>query len=184
MYTAVPTLSLHDARPVSAGAGSAAAPAADPRGSREALDLAVLREIDADVTLAAPAITYTDIRVDRPHLAATLDDGVLELRELTGEAYGGTFAMTGQLVARDAIAVRYTMKVEGADAAKFLGGQAGADRGVMSPIDLLFPVSSVKLVAGTLGADLDVATRGSSEYEMISNLAGNGAMRFTDAVVE
>src|SRR3546814_5603878 len=54
----------------------------------------------------------------------------------------------------------------------------------MSAIDLRFPVASVKLVSGTLGADLDVATRGSSEYEMISNLAGNGAMRFTDAVVE
>src|SRR3546814_9092452 len=98
MYTAVPTLSLHDARPVSAGAGAAAAPAADPRWSREALDLAVLREIDADVTLAAPAITYTDIRVDRPHLAATLDDGVLELREQIGRAQVRTPVTNAHLV--------------------------------------------------------------------------------------
>lgn len=54
----------------------------------------------------------------------------------------------------------------------------------MSVLDLLFPVSDVTLESGRLGAELDVTSRGRSEFEMVSNLAGKGSMRFTNAVVQ
>lgn len=166
-----------------AGRGSAK-PAGNKRWSREPIELSGLRVADADIKLSAPAITYTNIRVDQPRLAIKLDDGVLDLTELSGKAFGGGFSMTGQVAASDVPTMRYVMRVENADAAKFLGKGASGERGVMSVLDLLFPVSSVKLASGRLGADLDVTSRGRSEFEMISNLAGKGAMRFTDAVVE
>ena len=167
----------------SASRGSVA-PAGSQRWSREPIELSGLRTADADIKLSSPAITYTNIRVDQPRLAIALDDGVLDLTELSGKAFGGGFNMTGQVAAGDVPTMRYAMRVENADAAKFLGDGASGERGVMSVLDLLFPVSDVKLASGRLGADLDVTSRGRSELEMISNLAGKGAMRFTDAVVE
>jgi AsmA protein len=168
---------------VSSGRGSASS-AGGQRWSREPIELSGLRAADADIKLSAPAITYTNIRVDQPRFSIKLDDGVLDLTELSGKAFGGGFNMTGQVAAGDVPTMRYAMRVENADAAKFLGEGASGERGVMSVLDLLFPVSDVKLAAGRLGADLDVTSRGSSEFEMISNLAGKGAMRFTDAAVE
>ncbi|MEP4380333.1 MAG: AsmA family protein [Alphaproteobacteria bacterium] len=170
---------------VASGRGSASG-AGGQRWSREPIELSGLRAADADIKLSAPAITYTNIRVDQPRFSIKLDDGVLDLTELSGKAFGGGFNMTGQVAAGDVPTMRYAMRVENADAAKFLGeGEgAGGERGVMSVLDLLFPVSDVKLASGRLGADLDVTSRGRSEFEMISNLAGKGAMRFTDAVVE
>jgi uncharacterized protein involved in outer membrane biogenesis len=161
-----------------------ASPTGGKRWSREPIELSGLRAADADIKLSSPAITYTNIRVDQPRLSIKLDDGVLDLTELSGNAFGGGFNMTGQVAAGDVPTMRYAMRVENADAAKFVGEGASGERGVMSVLDLLFPVSDVKLASGRLGADLDVTSRGRSEFEMISNLAGEAAMRFTDAVVE
>jgi uncharacterized protein involved in outer membrane biogenesis len=156
------------------------------RWSRERLDLSVLRAADADIKLSAPAITYTDIKVDQPQLAMTLKDEVLELTKLSGKAFGGGFGMTAQVADRKIPTMRYALKVDGADAAKFLGGASGGgdNKGLMSALELLFPVSNLKLVSGTLGADVNVSSHGRSEFEMISNLSGKGAMTFTNAVIE
>ena len=167
----------------SSGGGSPASGAA--RWSSERLDLSALQTADASVKLSAPAITYTNIRVDQPQLALVVKDGVLDLNQLSGQAFGGTFAMTAQVADRDVPTMSYVLDVKGADAAKFLGGsKGGGDKGVMSALELLFPVSNVNLVSGTLGADLNVSSRGRSEFEMISNLGGKGAVQFTNAVVD
>ncbi len=182
-----------DGSSAASGGGTTSAAAAPARGragasggerwSREPIELSGLRAADADIKLSSPAITYANIRVDQPRLAARLEDGVLDLTELSGQAFGGAFNMTGQLADGEVPSMRYAMQVENADAARFVGDGSG-ERGVMSVLDLLFPVSDVSLASGRLGADLNVASRGRSEFEMISNLAGKGAMRFTDAVVE
>jgi len=112
-------------------------------------------------------------------------DGVLDLIQLSGKAFGGDFGMTAQVADREIPTMRYALKVDGADAAKFLGGASGGgDKGVMSALELLFPISNLKLVSGTLGANLNVSSRGRSEFEMISNLSGKGAMTFTNALVD
>ncbi|MFQ5972390.1 MAG: AsmA-like C-terminal region-containing protein, partial [Alphaproteobacteria bacterium] len=51
-------------------------------------------------------------------------------------------------------------------------------------LELLFPVSSVRLSSGTLGADIALDTRGRNEFELVSNLSGGGQVNFTEAVVE
>ncbi|MBO6785115.1 MAG: AsmA family protein [Alphaproteobacteria bacterium] len=173
----------------SGGGGGAASGGSSSGGgqrwSRERLDLSALSSVDADVSVATPAITYTDIKVEQPQLAVTVKDGVLNLNRLSGNAFGGGFNMTAQVADREVPTMQYALKVEGADAAKFVGGaSSGGDKGVASALELLFPVSDLNLVSGTLGADLKVASRGRSESEMISNLGGDGAVQFTNAVVE
>lgn len=170
-----------------AGSGSAASGNGEgsARWSRERLDLSGLQAANADIKLSAPAITYTDIKVDQPQLAVTLKDGVLDLNQLSGNAFGGGFNMTAQVADGDVPSMRYALNVEGTDAAKFLGGAAkGGNTGAASALELLFPVSNISLVSGTLGADLNVASRGRSEFELISNLGGEGGVQFTNAVMD
>ena len=181
---AVPGAASSDA-PRRAGGQPARRPADGARWSNERLDFSALREVDGDIAFSAPALTYTDLKVDKPKVTLRLTDGVLDLSELSGRAYGGDFNMTGQVVASDVPSLRYSLSIDGADAAQFTGAAGQQEgRGVMTVLDLLFPVSSVKLASGTLGAKIDVASRGGSERELIGGLSGNGSVTFTNAVAE
>lgn len=168
--------------PAGGGSGGGGA-AAHERWSRAPIDLAALHALDADVTLSAPAITQSGIKVDGPKLAAVLADGTLDLKELSGRAYGGTFGMTGRIAAGERPQVRYAMQVRDADAAAFVN--AGRDgTPMMGALELLFPVADLDLVSGKIGADIDVRAEGRSEYELVSNLAGTGKMTLANAVVD
>ena len=154
------------------------------RWSNEPLDFSALRGVDGDIALTAPSITYTDLKVDKPKVTLKLAGGVLDLSELSGRAYGGAFNMTGQLADKEVPSLNYVLNVDGADAAQFTRAAKQEGRGVMSVLDLLFPVSSVKIASGTLDAKIDVASRGRSERELIGALAGTGSVTFSNAVAE
>lgn len=154
------------------------------RWSQERLDLSGLRSLDGQIEYSAPAVTYTDLRVDSPRIQAKLNDGVLELTELSGNAYGGTFSMQGRLADTNPPAMRYAVTIDGADAARLTATARQGGRGVMSALDLLFPVSSVRIASGTIGARLDVSATGASEQALVGNLDGSGSVTFTDAAVE
>ena len=163
----------------------ARAQAGGARWSDERIDISALRSVDADIGLTAPSITFTDLKVDQPKVRLKLTDGVLDLSELSGRAYGGAFNMTGRVADTKVPTLRYALNIDGADAAQLTGTRGGQQgRGVMSVLDLLFPVSSVKLVSGTLGAKIDVASQGRSERELIGALSGTGNVIFNDAVAE
>jgi hypothetical protein len=172
-------------RAASGGGGQPArARSGGQRWSNDRLDFSALRSVDGEIALTAPAITYTDLKVDNPKVALRLADGVLDLSELSGRAYGGAFNMTGQLADQNVPSLSYVLDIQGADAAQFTGAAGQEGRGVMSVLDLLFPISSVKLASGTIDANIDVASRGRSERELIGALGGKGSVTFTDAVAE
>ncbi len=104
---AVPGVASSDA-PRRAGGQPARRPAGGARWSNERLDFSALREVDGDIAFSAPALTYTDLKVDKPKVTLRLTDGVLDLSELSGRAYGGDFNMTGQVVASDVPSLRYS----------------------------------------------------------------------------
>jgi len=166
------------------GRPAARATPAGGRWSNERLDFSALRNVDGDIALTAPSITYTDLKVDTPKIALKLAEGVLDLSELSGRAYGGAFNMTGQLADKKVPSLSYVLTIDGADAAQFTGAAGQEGRGVMSVLDLLFPVSSVKIASGTLDAKIDVASRGLSERELIGALAGTGSVTFANAIAE
>ncbi len=173
------------ARPSAGNGGQPARPApARQRWSNDPLDFSALRGIDAEISLTAPSISYTDLKVDQPKVAVSLANGILDLSELSGRAYGGAFNMNGQLAANEVPSLRYGLTIDGADAAQFTGAAGQQGRGVMSVLDLLFPVSSVRLAAGILSAKIDVAAQGRSERELIGALTGNGSVTFNNAVAE
>ncbi len=186
-------LPVQNRRAPAAGAPSAPLPGsqqavrARPAGGRwsdERLDFSILRNVDGDVALTAPSITYADLKLDKPKALLRLADGVLDLSELSGRAYGGTLNIIGQVTDRKVPSLNYVLNIKGADAAQFTRTTGQEGLGVMSVLDLLFPVSSVKIASGTLDAKIEVASRGRSERELIGALSGNGNVRFANAVAE
>ncbi len=155
------------------------------RWSREPIDLSILRAVDARLALSAPAVSYGPYRVEATEAELEIADGVFELRRLAGRAYGGEVTMTARLASRGVPEAGVTLRVEGADAAALTGASQGNGAGGMvgGILELLFPISGVEVVSGRLDADVTVSATGRNEFELISNLAGDGRVDFTDAVV-
>ncbi|MSO80218.1 MAG: AsmA family protein [Alphaproteobacteria bacterium] len=170
---------------VAVGAGGGGAAAQSERWPRQAIDFGKMRAIDAALTLTAPAASQGDLRIETPKAVATLTDGVFDLSELSGKVYGGTLAMRARVDAKAAPAtVSANMRIVGANAAAMADAGHGSGAGTRGGLlDLVFPVSSVTLASGTLGADFSVDSKGASPFELISNLSGKAGMSFTDAVV-
>ncbi len=137
------------------------------RWSRERLDLAALGAMDANVTLDAKALSWKNVRVENPHAEATLADRVLTLAKLTGKSFDGTFDMTGKLDARATPALTAAIAVAKANVAK-----------------ALFQAARLDLAGGTLDLDARLAGQGTSEYALVSSLAGDGKLAVKDGTIK
>ncbi len=137
------------------------------RWSTAALDLASLKEVDADIGLSTPELTYGQYRIEDAKLAATLDNAVLNLAELGGKLYDGNLKLTGTLDAQAEPKASLSLRVDGAKL-----GQAGLKLG------------SVKLKDGTLTASADLATSGESELALVRGLEGLGALKMEGGVIQ
>lgn len=151
----------------SAGKSSGgAAPAQGQRWSRQPLDLAAFRAVDAEVRLSAAALTTAKLRLTNARLEATLADGLLEVRRFAADAYGGALAASGRADARDAAAglqLAGDVKAEKVDLKGLLRDLAGSDR-----------------FSGPVTVESRLATRGGSEAALVAALSGEG--RVTGAV--
>lgn len=149
----------------SGGSGAAASPSGE-QWSREKIDTAALGMFDAEIDLSAEALLYKSYRVDQPKILASLKDKVLDVRQIAGKMFKGTFEMKAQLDGRKTPALQATVKVADArvDNAFFAGE--------------FFDVE-----AGNLSHDLSITARGASQYELLRGLNGNGSLTVTDGVV-
>ncbi|HYB56760.1 MAG TPA: AsmA family protein, partial [Alphaproteobacteria bacterium] len=137
------------------------------RWSTAALDLAALKEVDAEIGLSTPELTYGQYRIEDAKLAATLDNAVLTLGELGGKLYDGELKLTGTLDAQAEPKARLSLRLDGAKL-----GQAGLKLG------------AVKLEGGTLTTSADLATSGESELALVRGLNGKGALKMEGGVIQ
>lgn len=160
---------LPPSAPKPAGAAPAApVPVASSREwSRERIDTSGLSAIDADIKAVIESIVYGSYVVDNAQLAATVKDGVLNVSKLAGGMFGGTFDMTAQVADRETPTAALTVKVRDADVRKAVETAAGND-----------------MVSGILTYDTDLKTQGTSEFELVSALNGNGSFSVKDGVVK
>ncbi len=172
-----------------AGQSSAVQPDA-VRWSSEPLDLSALQSFDAELTIDTPGLSYAAYSVAQPQVKLMLDDGKLQLERLSGKAFDGDFSMTAAVDAGDRTNAEILVSVVGADAAKLTaaaqqGRQAAGGGDVVGGVlELLFPVSAIKLQSGTIGAELGFSAAGATELELVSNLNGSGELSFTNAVID
>jgi len=159
---------LPPSAPKPAGAAPAVPAAAPSREwSRERIDLSGLSAFDAAVTAKIASITYGSYVVDHAEMTAKLADGVLDVSKLAGAMFGGTFDLTAQLADRPTPTAAVVVKVRDADVRQ--AAKTAAD---------------TEIVSGILSYDTDLKTRGGSEFELVSALAGTGSFDVRDGVVE
>ncbi len=152
------------AKPSAGGSPStgAAGPKASARWSREAIDTAALGGFDADLNLRAAALVQGRTRLDNAVVDASLKEGVVDLRKISGTIYDGAVLMTGKIDTRAGIETGLALTAIELNLAKLAKELADSDR-----------------VSGPLNLDASITAKGRSEAELVSSLAGNGDLSGT-----
>jgi uncharacterized protein involved in outer membrane biogenesis len=138
------------------------------RWSRQPLDLAGLRAVDADVKLNARAVLIDRLRLSNARLEAQLDGGLLDLRRFTAESYDGALSVTGRADARDPAAglqVTAEIAASNVELKGLLRDLADSDR-----------------FSGPVTLETSLATRGTSQAALVSALSGSGSLTGTVTV--
>ncbi|MEW5729950.1 MAG: AsmA family protein, partial [Pseudomonadota bacterium] len=152
--------------PASAGAGGGTTAKSD--WSDEPIDASGLKAADVDFTLSVGAIKVRALEIGKSALHLVLNNGRMtaDLTELA--LYKG--AGKGRLVVdggQPGVGLDTAFDLKGLQAAPFLAAAAGFDR-----------------IEGTASADLKVSGRGRTERQLVSSLAGNGAVMFLDGAIK
>ncbi len=146
---------------------SAEPPRPAERWSREPFDLSALNAVDAKVRLAADVVKFRKHRFEAVSLRLTLADGALEIDELAGRLYGAPITLTARLADAKPPTATIEFRLEGADLRALLLDKA--DGGAVS---------------GRLDLSGKFHTKGESEFELVSALAGEAALDARDGVIQ
>jgi len=153
-----------------AAAGGSQGGNGDSRHSKTPINLAFMKGIDADVDIAAPAISKAPWRLENAVLKASLKGGVLTIARLAGGVYGGTIDLTGTLsAANNSFDARLAAaNINVGTAARALG--------------------DTKRVDGVVSVNLSLSGSLASTADIISSLNGDGKVsgnvRFNASVEE
>ncbi len=150
-----------DVRPYLAPGTSADVAAAAAQVHRDTpLALGGLKGLDADLSLTIGRIMLPDFRIDGAVLSATLHNGVLQARLSRIAAYGGTGTGTLTVDASGPIPnFRSVLSMNGINVQAFLGEVAG-----------------ITQIGGAGAVQLDLASHGQSEADIVKALGGKGAI--------
>ena len=128
--------------------------------SNEPIDLSFLRGVDSDIQLRSESLRFQKYRVDAVRLESVLTNGVLDLKRLTGKAYGGNIKIDGRVIvddARNQFQTRFEI--------------AGADTG-----SLLRSLGTRGFSKGTLNLVGEFRTVGRSTFDLAKMLGGGGTI--------
>ncbi|MEN8195426.1 MAG: AsmA family protein [Pseudomonadota bacterium] len=130
------------------------------RWSREPIDATGLRDFDLRLALRSESLVRRNIRVDGANLRATVENGVATIEDFSGQLFGGGIKATGRLDATTA-----APSMEGVVAARDVSSRAA-----------LAAITEFARFEGPVSLDLALKATGRNEFELISSLAGNGAV--------
>ncbi len=151
-------------KPASSATGTTTPTAAEPADTPIELD--GLKAVNGEFALGAGALVFRQYKVADAKLAATLDDGRLSISNLSGRAWGGSFAGSGSA---DANKQRVAAKLD----AKGVNVNA-----------LLKDVADKDLLEGTGNVAADLDSSGATVGALRSNLAGTAAMQLRDGAIK
>lgn len=156
-----------------AAGGRAKAPAAPPPAAQddwsdEPIDFSGLHAMDADLSLKVGGIVAREIKIGSTSLKVSLKRGklVADLTEMTLYGGKGTARITINATQRVPI-IENTVSLKGFQSGPFLTDAMDFDR-----------------VEGTANANVALATRGTTQRQMVSALRGNGNVRFNDGAIK
>ena len=165
------------------------APQADGRDggrwTRDPIDLLGLPQVDARVTLAAPAASFGPYRIQDPRATLTLSERGLALEELSARAYSGRLKLAARLDQAAMPRLAVELSLDGADAPALAdAARAGAGEGLVGALlELAYPATA-DLASGRLSATLSVRAEGASVAALAASLAGSARVALTGAALD
>lgn len=134
--------------------------------SREPMDFSVLKDFNATANIKTKGLLVRKIKIGNAIFRAKLDKGRLSADIVNAQLYGGKGDFTVVIDANNDV-VEKRVNITGVQAEPFLKDAMNEDH-----------------VSGTLNAQMNVIGRGRSQYDIISNLQGVGAIKFTDGAIK
>ena len=130
--------------------------------SREPFDLSGLQDFDGKLTLSSEALALIGFWIEEAEVAATLEEGVVEVAKLAGKLYGGSLALTGRLSGAGNLESDFSLTATGLDARRVLSEWLEVDA-----------------ISGEIDIEGDFSAKGKNQASLIAALSGEGAIRGT-----
>ncbi|MEQ8354856.1 MAG: AsmA family protein [Kiloniellaceae bacterium] len=145
------------------GSGGDSRPAGRGRWSTKPIDVAALRDFDADLKLHAKAILIDQLRLSDAEVEAVLAGGLLDLKRFDAKTYGGTLSVTGtadaRATARDGLEIATAVAATNIEMKDLLRDMTDSDR-----------------FSGPMSLRGNLNSQGSSEAALVSALSGSGKL--------
>jgi AsmA protein len=149
------------------GSGEQAGVAGTGDWSDEPIAVPPLGGAEVDFALSLDSLTMREIEIGRTVLGLKLAGNTLSAALEEMALYGGRATGNLEVAVADGVpAIRQQFQLDGLDALPFLTAVAGLDR-----------------LEGTASAQLDVASSGGSELQLVRGLNGTGRVTFTDGAL-
>lgn len=154
--------------------GNSASSSSADRWSRETIDTAWMRSMDADLKIRAKSFQQDKWVFNNVNLAFRLKDGTLNLDDVSAGMFGGKAAINGVLKsgagAKDPLSVSGNLTSSNVDAAGLMSAATGK-------------VSHT--ISGNLSnVDVSVNAMGASPYALVQTLGGKGAIAGKNIIVQ
>ena len=123
------------------------------------IDLSAMKSFDGDINLKSTALVYGNYSIDNADLAATIDNGVLKVKKLTGGLFGGSLNAVATVKAASPSTMETVVNLENLDVSKGLKAVIGE-----SP------------AGGVAGMNINLASSGYSVADFVAALGGKGSI--------
>lgn len=154
---------MGDANAAASGGAKSAAAEGQTDWDATPIDFSGLRAVDADVILQTQGFSLRGVEVGPSRLKAMLQNGALEASSSDATLFGGTFGANVMLAAPETGAVQQSFSFKMKD---------------VQAQPVLEKFADFKKLSGAADANVTVASKGNSQKEIVSNLAGNGSVTF------
>lgn len=155
-------------RIIKAAAKNITIPNAAQRWSKDPLDVAALRSVDAEISLTMSALTKDPYRLSNPKADVVLEKGKLTLRSFESGFSTGTISVTGEADAQtDTVTAALNVSAKNVDASDVV--QALRNYQVR-----LGPIRFGTTVKGPVAITANMATVGGNEHDLVNALNGKG----------
>lgn len=138
----------------------------DGRWSRDAIDLSALQTLDADIKLSAKRLVFQRYPFEEPRLHLILDNGVLQIKELTGRLFKGDVGIRATLNSQPLPGLGLSVRLRGADINEAMRTALELDQ-----------------VTGLLDFSGQFQTTGSSQWDLVNALSGQVKIHAANGVI-
>ncbi len=136
--------------------------------SKDTIDLSFLNKFDGDLTLTIQKIIKGELIFDNVKTTMLLAGGVLDIKSLNGNLFGGTLIATGQVSSQVNQPISFKATLKDAKLKNIVSQSQG---------------SKIKVTQGTVNFVTDLKTKGQSQSQYVGNLSGKATLTASDGIV-